>query len=69
MLGWCEGFSAHESLENDGQFIVLLMYGIWRSPVARFVRDEEVASSNLAIPTSFLWFMVGGFTGGDCVME
>ena len=31
------------------------MYGIWRSPVARFVRDEEVASSNLAIPTSILW--------------
>ena len=25
---------------------------MWRSPVARFVRDEEAASSNLVIPTS-----------------
>ena len=26
--------------------------GAWRSPVARFVRDEEVAGSNPAAPTS-----------------
>ena len=57
-----------ESLENEAQFIVHSINGIWRSPVARFVRDEEVASSNLAIPTSILWVMVGGFTGGDYVM-
>ena len=25
--------------------------GVWRSPVARFVRDEEVVGSNPATPT------------------
>jgi hypothetical protein len=27
-------------------------YGVWRSLVARFVRDEEVAGSNPVTPTS-----------------
>ncbi len=26
-------------------------FGVWRSPVARFVRDEEVVGSNPATPT------------------
>ncbi len=29
--------------------------GVWRSPVARFVRDEEVGSSNLPAPTVSQW--------------
>jgi hypothetical protein len=28
-------------------------YGVWRSLVARFVRDEEVAGSNPVTPTNF----------------
>ena len=32
----------------DGQFCT----GIWRSLVARLVRDEEVAGSNPVIPTT-----------------
>ena len=28
-----------------------LTFGVWRSPVARFVRDEEVVGSNPATPT------------------
>ena len=31
-----------------------MRYGVWRSLVARFVRDEEVAGSNPVTPTSEL---------------
>ena len=30
-------------------------FGVWRSLVARFVRDEEVAGSNPVTPTIFSW--------------
>ena len=32
-------------------FPAVTIRGAWRSPVARFVRDEEVGSSNLPAPT------------------
>jgi hypothetical protein len=32
--------------------------GVWRSLVARFVRDEEVVGSNPATPTAF-WLVAG----------
>ena len=31
-----------------------MRYGVWRSLVARFVRDEEVAGSNPVTPTIFV---------------
>jgi hypothetical protein len=30
-------------------------YGVWRSLVARFVRDEEVAGSNPVTPTTLIF--------------
>ncbi len=31
------------------------IFGVWRSLVARLVRDQKVASSNLVTPTSILY--------------
>ena len=41
----------------DGSSRITFRYirsiGVWRSPVARFVRDEEVVGSNPATPTYY----------------
>ena len=34
------------------RYAVVASHGVWRSLVARFVRDEEVVGSNPATPTS-----------------
>ena len=36
------------------RYAVVALRGVWRSLVARFVRDEEVVGSNPATPTAFL---------------
>jgi hypothetical protein len=37
---------------ETGGLLLLGTLGVWRSLVARFVRDEEVVGSNPATPTS-----------------
>ncbi len=48
MAGW-----SHDFAISSGWAIVVPVanHGIWRSLVARLVRDEEVVGSNPAIPT------------------
>jgi hypothetical protein len=36
------------------RYAVVASSGVWRSLVARFVRDEEAVGSNPATPTSFV---------------
>jgi hypothetical protein len=40
------------------RYAVVASRGVWRSLVARFVRDEEVVGSNPATPTVF-WLVAG----------
>ena len=52
--------------------MLIRLYGVWRSLVARFVRDEEVVGSNPATPTSSAAGQrpsVGNPAGGLCVSE
>jgi hypothetical protein len=37
------------------RYAVVASRGVWRSLVARFVRDEEVVGSNPATPTQKAW--------------
>ena len=39
-----------------------MRHGVWRSLVARFVRDEEVAGSNPVTPTKLMKFEPSAFS-------
>jgi hypothetical protein len=43
--------------------------GVWRSLVARFVRDEEAAGSNPVTPTMCLYFKYFKFADGYAAMD